>query len=71
MVFIKQLKIGIKMDREDVYDLADKIYWEVIDILGVTSKCVIADQDNPDDTINTELGTELYYAIEDIIFKNT
>jgi hypothetical protein len=54
------------IDQEDVWELADLLYWQVLDVLGIEDKCVM---DNPDDegTRNTELGEELYNTIENSI----
>ena len=55
----------MKALRDDqIYDLADKIYWTVLDALNIESDCVMLDPDN-DGTKNTEKGTNLYYAIEE------
>ena len=60
------------MKFEDKVYLADKIYWTFINKLeDHTDKMVVKMFviDNPDDegTINTELGSELYYEIEDTL----
>jgi len=64
------------MKFDDKVYLADRIYWLFINKLedliptarfgNIVKQFVI---DNPDDegTINTELGSELYYEIEDIL----
>jgi hypothetical protein len=58
------------LDEYFVYDLADKIYWEVLDVLKIEHKCVEVDPDDPEGTKNTELGMELYFAIENIIDRS-
>jgi len=58
------------LDEYFVYDLADKIYWEVLDVLKIEHKCVENDPENSDSTRNTELGMELYFAIENIIDRS-
>jgi hypothetical protein len=58
------------LDEYFVYDLADKIYWEVLDVLKIEHKCVEVDPDDPEGTKNTELGMELYFAIENIIERS-
>ena len=58
------------LDEHFVYDLADKIYWEVLDVLKIEHKCVEVDPDDPEGTKNTELGMELYFAIENIIDRS-
>ena len=53
---------------EEKAEIADRIYFIFMDKLSpkILKEFVI---DNPDDkgTINTELGSELYYEIEDIL----
>ena len=51
-------------DEQLVYDLADKIYWQVLQMLDIESKCVEVTETG---TQNTELGTMLYYTIESTI----
>ena len=55
-----------KLELDDVYDIANDVYFEVIRYLGVYDKCV---EDDPDTngTRNTEYGRDLYYSIEDTI----
>jgi len=60
------------MKFDDKVELADRLYWLFINKLeDHTDKMVVKMFviDNPDDegTINTELGSELYYEIEDIL----
>jgi hypothetical protein len=56
------------IEDNDIFDLADAVYWRVIDHLGIEDKCV---EDNPDDdgTQNTEFGRELYFLIEETILS--
>ena len=56
---------------EKVY-LADRLYWLFINKLEDNTDKMVVKMfviDNPDDegTINTELGSELYYEIEDTL----
>jgi len=55
-------------DLEAIYNLADTLYWEFIDKLSDEGKSQFVIK-NPDDdgTINTDKGSDLYYAIEDIL----
>ena len=55
-----------KLELDDVYSVANDVYFEAIRYLGVYDKCV---EDDPDTngTRNTEYGRELYYLIEDTI----
>ena len=56
-----------KLDFDEVCDLANDIYWEVVNKFNAEDKCVMDDPDNKGGTRNTEFGQELYYAIEDTI----
>jgi hypothetical protein len=58
-----------RLELDEVYDIANDVYFEVIRYLGVYDKCVENDPDT-DGTKNTDYGRELYYLIEDTI-KNT
>jgi hypothetical protein len=53
--------------QEDVWELADTLYWEVVTKLNIVDECVVDDPDNSEGTRNTEKGESLYYAIEDTI----
>jgi hypothetical protein len=55
-----------KLELDDVYDVANDVYFEVIRYLSVYDKCVENDPDT-NGTKNTEYGRELYYLIEDTI----
>ena len=55
-----------KLELDDVYDVANDVYFEVIRYLGVYDKCVENDPAT-NGTKNTEYGRELYYLIEDTI----
>ena len=54
------------MDFDKKVQIADEIFWFM---MGKVSDPDLYVKDNPDDdgTINTELGSELYYGIEDIL----
>ena len=56
-----------KLTFEEVCDLANDVYWEVVNKFDAEDKCVMDDPDNKGGTRNTEFGQELYYAIEDTI----
>ena len=58
-----------RLELDEVYDIANDVYFEVIRYLGVYDKCVENDPDT-NGTKNTDYGRELYYLIEDTI-KNT
>jgi hypothetical protein len=55
------------MNREEVFTLADSLYWSIIDQLDLREKLVVKDEDNIGGTKNTEEGSDLYYCIEDTI----
>ncbi len=48
-------------------ELADKIYFDIIDILDIHDKCIKPDLENKDGTKNTKLGQDLYWSIENIL----
>ena len=50
-------------------ELADTIYFDVIDTLDIHDKCTEPDPDNKGGTKNTELGQDLYWSIESILQK--
>jgi hypothetical protein len=54
------------LDLEQVCDIADKVYFDVINHLDIEHKCVEDDPDT-DGTRNTEYGQDLYFLIEDAI----
>ena len=54
------------LELETICDIADRVYFDVIDHLGIESKCVEDDSEN-EGTQNTEFGSELYYLIENAI----
>lgn len=55
-----------KLSFDEVCELADSIYFEVIRKLNIESECV---EDYPDGSgsTDTEKGQELYWLIEDTI----
>ena len=60
------------MKFDDKVELADRLYWLFINKLEDNTDKMVVKMfviDNPDDegTINTELGSELYYEIEDTL----
>jgi hypothetical protein len=52
------------LTEEQTYDLADKIYWQVLNVMGCEKECV---ENAFRGTINTKLGESLYFAIEQTI----
>jgi len=55
--------------KVDIYDIADAVYWEVIKTLNIENECVKESKDGSE-TMNTEKGKELYFAIENAIQKD-
>lgn len=52
--------------EEDVWEVADTLYWQILNVLGIEDECVELDPDS-DGTRNTEKGEALYYCIEDTL----
>jgi hypothetical protein len=59
-----------KLTFDEVCDLANDVYWEVVNKFNAEDKCVMDDPDNKGGIRNTEFGQDLYYSIEDTI-KNS
>lgn len=59
-----------KLNREDIINLADSLYWEFVERYGEKSKFVV-NSFHDGGTVNTEEGSRLYYSIEDILFEAT
>ena len=62
---------GNEMQKKDVLnemvlELASDLYFYFIDRFEIKEKCVV---EKDDYTENTDLGREIYYLIEDTIFK--
>jgi len=59
----------IKLEREEVYETANKLYWLFIESLEeeVADTFVENDPDVINGTKNTEKGKELYFSIEGIL----
>ena len=60
----------MKIKREEIFTLADSLYWSIIDQLDLREKLVVNDEDNLGGTKNTEEGSALYYCIEDTVKKH-
>lgn len=58
------LKTSLEEDAQLVYDLADRVYWQILQALAIEAECVEVTETS---TQNTELGTMLYYTIESTI----
>lgn len=54
------------LNHDQVFEIADSVYFAVIEELGITSDCV---KDYPDGSgsTDTEKGRDLFYTIEDTI----
>jgi|TARA_A100001515_G_scaffold34898_1_gene27223 hypothetical protein len=52
------------MSLDQKSEIAENIYFKVIDHLGITDECI---KTNGDSTENTDKGRELYYVIEESI----
>ena len=55
------------LELDQVCNIADQVYWEVINKLDILDKCVVPDEDNDEGTRNTEYGSELYYLIKNAV----
>ena len=54
------------LELEQICDIADKVYFDVINHLNIEHKCIEDDEDSGG-TKNTEYGTDLYFLIEGAI----
>ena len=52
---------------EEISKLASEVYFYFINKLEIKDKCVVQVDDY---TENTDLGREIYYSIEDLLFEN-
>ena len=59
----------IKLENEEVYETADKLYWLFLESLEekVADTYVETDPDVENGTRNTEKGKKLYFGIESIL----
>ena len=59
----------IKLENEEVYETADKLYWLFLESLEekVADTYVETDPDVENGTRNTEKGKELYFGIESVL----
>ena len=53
----------------DLFDLADAIYWRVVEGLGIEDQCVEDDLETGG-TKNTQKGINLYWTIEQAILDH-
>ncbi len=60
-------RINELISDNDIFDMTDRVYWNVINFLGIEDDCVEIDPDT-DGTRNTEHGTLLYNVIEAALF---
>jgi hypothetical protein len=52
------------MSLDQVADIADRVYWRVLEELNIYDDCVIGTDQGSE---NTDLGRDLYYTIEHAI----
>jgi len=59
----------IKLEREEIFETADKLYWLFIESLEkkTADTYIENDPDVINGTKNTEKGKELYFSIEGIL----
>jgi hypothetical protein len=55
-----------RLELDEVCEIADRVYFDVIDHLDMENLCVEFDEDT-EGTKNTEYGMELYYLIEEAV----
>jgi hypothetical protein len=60
-------RINELISDNDIFDMTDRVYWNVINFLGIEDDCVEIDPDT-DGTRNTEHGALLYNVIEAALF---
>ena len=67
-LLVNKIKPNI-LDLDQICDIADRVYFDVINYLNIEHKCI---EDDPDSegTKNTEFGSDLYFLIEDAIEKS-
>ena len=56
------------LELDQICDIADKVYFDVINHLDIEHKC-IEDDEETGGTKNTEKGEELYYLIENAVMN--
>ena len=54
-----------KLTLDDVCEIADSVYWEIVERFGLFDKAIHQNTDGS--TENTVYGQELYYAIEEAV----
>jgi len=61
------------LELDQICDIADRVYFDVIEHLGIYDKCVEDDIDHERlidyGSKNTEYGSELYYLIENAVMN--
>ncbi len=55
------------MSKENIYDIASDLYFEVVYHLDIYNECVKKSEQGG--TENTEKGRELYYSIENFLMS--
>ena len=56
------------LELEQICNIADRVYFDVINHLDIEHKCIEEDEDT-EGTKNTEKGEELYYLIENAVMN--
>ena len=56
------------LELDQICNIADKVYFDVINHLDIEHKC-IEDDTETGGTKNTEYGSELYYLIENAVMN--
>ena len=54
------------LELDQVCDISERVYFDVVDHLEIWDKCIIED-DETEGTKNTEYGENLYYLIENAV----
>ncbi len=67
--YTRRKKLGVIKDllEEEIYRLSSDIYFYFINKFEIKERCIV---ETDDYTENTDLGREIYYLIEDTIFKS-
>lgn len=61
-------RINELISDNDLFDMTERVYWNVVNFLGIENDCVEFDPDTGG-TRNTEKGILLYNEIEAAIFN--
>jgi hypothetical protein len=53
------------LELDQVYTIADRVYWEILDELGIEDKCIYEVKN--EGTRNTDFGEAIYFRIEEAV----